>query len=87
MTPQMKRKQAGQPEELDKLSGRIATVSYKPRGEAVVSLVNGQIWEEAEAESHLPLRPGDTITIRRGVLGAFYLSSNSVLGLRVKRVR
>jgi hypothetical protein len=81
-----KRNQGPQPVELDKLDGRIVAVSYRPRGESVVTLENGQIWEEAEVESHLPLRPGESITIRRGVLGAFYLSSDKVLGLRVRRL-
>jgi hypothetical protein len=88
MTAELQRKQGAQPpHRLDKLIGRIATVSYKPRGEAIVSLEDGQVWEEAEAEPHLPLRPGDKVTIKRGMLGAFYMSSDQVLGLRVRRVR
>jgi hypothetical protein len=82
-----KRYQGPQPVELDNLNGRIVAVSYKPRGESIVTLENGQIWEEAEAESHLPLRPGEAITIHRGMLGAFYLSSDKVYGLRVRRLR
>ena len=87
MTGQLQRKEGTQPPQVDKLSVRIAALSYKPRGEAIVTLENSQVWEEADAESHLPLHVGDTVTIRRGVLGAFYMSSDKVLGLRVKRVR
>jgi hypothetical protein len=52
-----------------------------------VTLDNGQVWEESEVTSHLPLRVGDDIVIKRGMLGAFYLSSKQALGLRVKRVQ
>ena len=84
----MQRKQGTPPPpHLEKLSGRIAAVAYKPHGEAIVSLEGGQVWEEVEAEPHLPLHPGDTVTIKRGVLGSFYMSSGRVLGLRVRRVR
>jgi hypothetical protein len=89
MTTQIQRQQAGAstPPHLDKLTARITTVSQQPRGEFVVTLDNGQVWEEAETTSHLPLHTGDDITIKRGMLGAFYMSSHQVLGLRVKRVR
>ena len=89
MTTQIERQQTGAsaPPHLDKLTAHITAVSRKPRGEFIVTLDNGQVWEEAEITSHLPLRAGDDITIKRGMLGAFYLSSQQVLGLRVKRVR
>lgn len=89
MTAQIQRKESGgtPPPRLDQLTAHIAAVAQKPRGESIVTLDNGQVWEEAEATSHLPLRAGDDITIKRGMLGAFYLSSAQVLGLRVKRVR
>lgn len=89
MTAQIQRKESGgtPPPRLDKLTAHITAVSQQPRGESIVTLDNGQVWEEAEATSHLPLRAGDGITIKRGMLGAFYLSSSQVLGLRVKRVR
>jgi hypothetical protein len=89
MTAQLHKKETGgrQSPELDKLAAHIAAVAYKPRGEAIVTLDNGQVWEEAEASSHLDLHPGDEVTIRKGMLGAFYLSSRQVAGLRMKRTR
>jgi hypothetical protein len=88
MTPDLQRQQNGPlPTNPAKLSTRITAVSYEPRGAAIVTLENGQVWEEAENGSHLPLRPGDTVTIKSGMLGAFYMSSAQVPGLRVKRVR
>jgi hypothetical protein len=89
MTPQIQHNEnhGPPPPRLDKLAAHITAVSQKSHGEFVVTLDNGQVWQEAEATSHLPLRAGDNITIKRGMLGAFYMSTRQVLGLRVTRVR
>ena len=76
----------GQPPQLDKLAGHVTAVSYKLRGEAVVTLDNGQVWEQVEVGSHVTLKPGDDIRIRRAALGSFWLSTQDV-GFRVRRVR
>ncbi len=78
---------AQQPKQLDKLTGRISGVTYKRPEQARLTLDNGQIWEQAEPEAHLALEAGDTVTIKRGLLGAFYMSSDKVRGLRVRRLR
>jgi hypothetical protein len=90
MTGELKRKEGTgtpEPKKLDKLTARIASISSRPTGEAIYNLEGGQIWVEAENETHLPLHPGEEVTINRGVLGAFYLSALEVRGVRVKRVR
>jgi hypothetical protein len=89
MNGELKRKETGgtaEPKKLDKLRARLAAVSSRPTGEAVYSLEGGQVWVEAEPESHIPLHAGEEVTIRRGVLGAFYLSAAEARGVRVKRV-
>jgi hypothetical protein len=90
MNGELKRKEGGgtpEPAKLDKLTARVTSISNRPTGETIYNLEGGQIWVEAETESHLPLHPGEEITIKRGVLGAFYLSSAEARGVRVKRVR
>ena len=87
MNGQVERNNPGaQPPKLDKLTSRVAAVSHRPRGEAVFKLENGQVWEEAEGETPIELKVGDTVTINAGVMGAYWLfgSSGSV---RVKRAR
>lgn len=88
MTGELQRKEGGAPppRTLDKLTAHITGVSYKPYGEAIVTLDNGQVWEEAETGMHLPLRSSDVATIERGLLGAFYMSTAHVHGVRVKRM-
>jgi hypothetical protein len=77
---------AGQPPNLEKLTGRVAAIWYRPRGEAVFKLENGQMWEEAEGETPMRLKVGDTVTINTGAMGAYWVfgASGSV---RVKRTR
>ena len=88
MNGEIKRKdKTPDPPKLDKLTARIASIAQKPHGESIYSLEDGQVWEEAESEQHIPLHSGEEVTIKRGVLGAFYLSSAEVRGLRVRRVR
>jgi hypothetical protein len=89
LNAQLERKEHGtatQPPQLDKLRSRIAAVSYKLRGEAVVTLDNGQVWEQSDTDSRVPLQPGDAISIRRGSLGSFWLSAPKA-GFRARRVR
>jgi hypothetical protein len=89
MNGEIKRKEGSgtpEPPKLDKLTARIASVSNRPTGEAIYNLEGGQVWVEAETESHVPMHPGEEVTIKRGVLGAYYLTSAEVRGLRVKRV-
>jgi hypothetical protein len=90
MTPELARQEQGAPSAPrppDKLQGSVVSVVYKVRGEAVIRLDNGQSWEETEVDSPLELKPGDVVTIKRGTLGSFWLSSSRAFGRRVRRVR
>ena len=71
---------------LDKLTDRVTAVQHKPRGEAVFKLESGQVWEEADGETPIELKVGETITIDAGVMGAYWLLSKSG-SVRVKRTR
>jgi hypothetical protein len=91
MNGELKRKEQGPnvaavPAKLEQLTARITSLAYKPHGESILTLDDGQTWEEAENTTHVPYHVGDEVTIKRGVLGAFYLSSSGVRGMRVKRV-
>jgi hypothetical protein len=89
LNPQLERKERGAAAvttELDKLTSRIAAVSHKVRGEAVVTLENGQVWEQADADSRVVVKEGDAVSIRRGTLGSFWLSSPAS-AFRVRRVK
>jgi hypothetical protein len=87
MTEALQRNGGTRPPQLKNLTARIARVADRAPEEVRLTLENGQVWDQAEPQSHLVLAQGDTVTIHRGLLGAFYLSSDKVRGLRVRRVR
>lgn len=71
---------------LDKIQARVTSVSERPRGELLLKLDNGQIWTQTERRFGTVIREGDTVTIARGVLGSFMLTSQAGVSTRVRRV-
>jgi hypothetical protein len=49
-------------------------------------LDNGQVWEQTDAMS-FPAKPQESVTIRHGMLGAFFLKSADGAVVRVHRLR
>jgi hypothetical protein len=88
MSEELARKQSGTPAppRLEKLQARIAGISRKPRGEPIVRLENGQVWETVDGEGSMELKVGDVVTIWPGLLGAFRLSAGNAI-VRVHRVQ
>jgi hypothetical protein len=66
--------------------GRVKTVTTRPRGEYRIEMENGQVWVETLRTGGLPPESGETVTIKRGTLGSFYLSRRAGAALRVKRI-
>ena len=50
-------------------------------------LDNGQTWEQAESKTDLYVKPHDSVTIKPGVLGAFYMTTSRSQRVRVHRIR
>jgi hypothetical protein len=69
------------------LSSTVAAVSARGDGRQVIRLANGETWVQGEAWEVFPLGVGDTITIKPGMLGAFYLYAPSGSATRVTRLR
>jgi hypothetical protein len=59
------------------LTAHIVTMSPGRGGRLVVRLDNNQVWEQTENGPDLLMAVGDTVTIDRGVLGAYWLSAHS----------
>ncbi|MBM4385794.1 MAG: hypothetical protein FJ091_20795 [Deltaproteobacteria bacterium] len=69
------------------LTAVATAVKRGPDGRVVVTLDNGQVWRQTESRA-FPLREGQTVRVREGALGSFYM--NPVDGGRtapVQRVR
>jgi hypothetical protein len=72
---------------LKSITGRIAQVGYQANGEFIVTLDNGQVWEQSEMDTLAQVRAGDAVVIRRGVLGSFLLIATNRESTRVHRLR
>ena len=59
-------------EKVDRLIARVTAIDKGARGELVVTLDNGQVWLQKEAQ-YLPLETGDHVTILAGALGSYRL--------------
>lgn len=60
-------------EETQELRARIRRVDEHPYGLHVLTLENGQVWQQKEKIWELELEAGDEIVIRRGMLGSYRL--------------
>jgi hypothetical protein len=69
------------------MRAEVRNVARRAYGKLVVTLDNDQVWEQQETVD-FPLKPGDEITVRRGVLGALWMAKNGQnLQTRVKRIK
>lgn len=65
----------------------VVTAVEIRRDRFVASLDNGQVWAQAETNTRIAIRVGDTVTVRRGALGSYLLSNGQGLSTRIKRQR
>lgn len=69
------------------MRARVVSVSvdHWPDG-LVVHLDNGQTWEQVQAAAvDLNLRVGDTVTVEKRVLGAYWLTARSGETMKVRQ--
>jgi hypothetical protein len=70
-----------------KLHAHIASVSQYPIERQVFVLDNGQTWQQIELDLDFAVRMGQEVTISKGALGSFWLSTDSHRATRVKRIQ
>ena len=72
----------------EELTAKVTELSSLPNGGLVLTLDNGQIWQQKTADRAMHVKVGDQVTIKRGVLNSFLLTSDTNKGsMRVARVR
>jgi hypothetical protein len=88
MNPQVARKQPGASAvpPLKELRARVIAVSRRFRGEPVVTLENGQVWQAADGQVADWLKVGDVVTIWAGAMGSYYMAVRHE-SVRVSRVQ
>ena len=73
---------------LERLQGKVESLSAQPSGDWVITLDNGQVWAQVPTGTRFSLRVGDAVTITPGALGSFLLRKDSGGGsVRVRRRR
>jgi hypothetical protein len=79
---------AGQrPADLPRIHAHVTELSRAGDGRVVFMLDNGQTWLQVLDEGDLLLRPGDAVTISRGLFHSYSLQSPSGRGCKVTRIR
>jgi hypothetical protein len=61
-----------EPAEPDEIVAKVTTITRDTHGRVTVTLDNGQTWRQAENDA-ITVRVGNSVTIKRGLMGAFYL--------------
>jgi len=72
---------------LKSFTAHITRVGLQANGDFVVTLDNGQVWDQTETDTLAQVRVGDKIEIDRGLLGSFLLVAANRERTRVHRVR
>lgn len=65
----------------------VVEVQQKPRGERVITLDNGETWEEIEPSRYFPVEPGDKVEVRTGFFGSHRMVTPAGGSSRVRRAR
>lgn len=73
--------------QLTSIRGTVASVARRPTKELVVTLENGQVWVQSESVTHVTLKVGDVVTIRKASLGSHMLVAPNRAAMRVRRIR
>jgi hypothetical protein len=74
------------PEAVQPIVAKVIRMVPRPHSELAFVLDNGQTWEQVETLDGLNLELQDTVTIKPGILGAFFLSTPHRQTIRVHRI-
>lgn len=78
---------AGESAQTDRVAMTVASIRQRNTGMWVVTMSNGQVWEQTDQISLRRLRAGDNVEIRRAALGSFMLFHDRGQAVRVRRVQ
>jgi len=72
---------------LRQLNGHVAGLSKRTRGEIVVTLDNGQVWQLLSPLDDPRLEVGDAVTIKPGSMGSYFISGPAGRAAKAKRIK
>jgi len=71
--------------EVESLTAQVASVKKSRRGKLIITLDNGQVWQQTDSKSIL-MQAGKTVVLEKGLLGAYFLKeASSTSRIRVER--
>jgi len=87
MNAELASKQESEKVELTEISAVAVEVTKRTRGEHVVTLDNGQVWTEKDAESYFRVKVGDTVVIKRISMGGYRMVGRGNRASAVRRIK
>jgi hypothetical protein len=60
---------------IDSIESTVTESKRRGTGELVLTLANGQVWTQTQADSKVWIKPGDPVTIKKALLGSYMLVS------------
>lgn len=79
-------KTPSKPAEPQSISARVVSLSWRKYGEFVVTLDNGQVWEQIEPMPAAAIRIGDPVTVKKALLGSYTLVTAGKVPTKVRRI-
>lgn len=81
-------KEVREAEQAQTLEATIEEILTAARGELVLILSNGQIWRQNEVQTLPPVKVGDPVEIKRGVLGSYRMTlKKQYRTINVRRIK
>lgn len=79
-------KSPSKPAEPQSISARVVSLRWRKYGEFVVTLDNGQVWEQIEPMPAATVRIGDSVTVKKALLGSYTLVTAGKVPTKVRRI-
>jgi hypothetical protein len=72
---------------IKEIQAQVVLVKKGTYGKQIITLNNGQVWRQKDS-TYLKLRKGQTIIIKRGAMGSFFIGKHSTnKRIRAKRIK
>lgn len=75
----------GEEDEIKEVTEPVRSARQDGTGNWMVVLESGAVWQQTEGVLALAPKPGTSVTIRRGMLGSYFMRVGSQPGIKVKR--
>jgi len=71
----------------DDVTAAVVALHERPYGELVISLDNGQVWEQKHVDRRFRLELGEMVTVRKGQVAGYRLSGTGNRSIQVRRIK